>query len=490
MKRVYIAIDLGASSGRVMAGLYDGRRLALEELHRFENRGHRILGHYHWDVVSLFSEIRAGLARAAARHGRGLVSAGVDTWGVDYVYLDSRGRLLGLPYQYRDGRTAGLERLACRRVARDRIYATTGIQFIFFNTLLQVLSEAQEGAVALREADRILFTPDLMHYWLSGVAANEYTIASTSQMLDARKRTWAKGLLREMGIPTRMLGPLVQPGTVLGELLPDLREETGIPALKIIATASHDTASAVAAVPAEGRGHLYVSSGTWSLMGVERDEPLLTAEARELNFTNEGGVEGTIRLLKNIAGLWLIQECRRCWRGQGADLDFGAIAAMARRAKPFAAVVDPDAPEFATPGDMPARIRAFVERTGQKLPSGRDPIARAIHESLALRYHKVLAGLSRLTGREYDTLHIVGGGSQNTLLNQMAADATGRRVVAGPVEATAIGNILVQMKASGDLRSIAEGRELVRRSFPVRVYDPAPGPGWEDAIGRFSRIAG
>jgi len=488
MKRVYIAIDLGASSGRVMAGIFDGKKLSLEELHRFPNHGHQVVGHYHWNILSIFAEIRTGLAKAAVKHGRALVSAGVDTWGVDYGYVDRRGQLLGMPFQYRDARTNGMEKLACRRVPRSRIYGTTGIQFMFFNTLLQVLSDVKTGSSSLKEAHRLLFTPDLLHYWMSGVQSNEYTIASTSQMLDAQSRKWATGLLKDLGVPTGMLGRIVRPGTVLGELLPELKQETGIRHLKIVTPASHDTASAVAAVPAIGRDHVYLSSGTWSLMGVECDTPLLTPEAQELNFTNEGGIDGTIRLLKNISGLWLIQECRRNWNEQGANLDFADIAAMARKAKPFSAVIDPDASVFATPGDMPARIRAFVKRSDQRLPSGPGAMARTVYESLALRYRDVFEKLCRLTGRDYDTLHIVGGGSKNVLLNQLAADALQRRVVAGPDEATAIGNVLVQMVSSGDVASIAEGRELVCRSFPATVYEPSRGPGWDEAIARFEKV--
>jgi len=350
-----------------------------------------------------------------------------------------------------------------------------------------VLSDVKAKSSALKEAKRMLFMPDLLHYWMSGVQANEYTIASTSQMLDVRTRKWATGLLKDLGIPTGMLGRIVKPGTVLGELLPELKQETGIRNLKIVAPASHDTASAVAAVPAQGRDHVYLSSGTWSLMGVERDEPLMTPEAEALNFTNEGGVEGTIRLLKNIGGLWLIQECRRNWNEQGANFNFVDIAAMAGKAKPFSAVIDPDAPMFSTPGDMPARIRTFVKQSGQRLPSGPGPMARTVYESLALRYRDVFEKLYRLTGRDYQTLHVVGGGSQNVFLNQLTADALQRSVVAGPVEATAIGNVLVQMVASGDVASIAEGRELVRRSFPAKVYEPSRGPGWDEAIARFEK---
>jgi len=319
--------------------------------------------------------------------------------------------------------------------------------------------------------------------------ANEYTIASTSQMLDARRRTWARGLIRRLDLPARLFGDLVEPGTALGSLRPVFQKELGLGRLKIVTPGSHDTASAVAAVPAGGDDHAYLSSGTWSLMGVERDGPLLTPEAMALNFTNEGGVCGTIRFLKNITGLWLLQECRRVWNERGARLAFTDIEQKAARARPFRALIDPDAPVFSAPGDMPARIAAFCRRTRQPVPEGPGETGRVVYEALALRYRDVFGKLVRLTGRDYATLHIVGGGSQNHLLNQLAADAVQRPVVSGPAEATAIGNILLQMRADGELRSLAEGRALVRASFPTRTYEPRAAGPWDEAFARFQKVA-
>jgi sugar (pentulose or hexulose) kinase len=486
--RVYLAIDLGASSGRVMAGLYNGKTLVLEEAHRFPNGGHRIGDNFYWDFVGLFAEIKAGLAKAARQYGKQLVSAGVDTWGVDYGLLDRGGHLLGLPHHYRDPRTEGVQERVFRRMPRRRIYEVTGIQFMPFNSIYQLASEAARRSPALAHAHRVLFAPDLLNYWLTGRQVNEYTMASTSQLLDARTRTWAKGVIRRLGLPARIFAPVVQPGTVLGEVLPSLREETGLGKLKIIAPGCHDTASAVAAVPAVGHDHAYLSSGTWSLMGVETIEPVINDQSYNYGFTNEGGVCGTIRLLKNICGLWLSQECRRIWKQQGVEVAFEDLRRDAVAAAPFAALIDPDHPDFATAGDMPARIVAFCKRTGQKAPTTPGATARVIYDSLALRYREVFGMLECLTGRHYDALHIVGGGVRETVLSQYTADALNRPVHAGPVEATAIGNILMQMLAAKAIRSLDQGRELVRTSFPITTYKPGPSAPWDEAAKRFALL--
>lgn len=487
-KRTYLAVDLGASSGRVMAGTFDGKKLCLEEVNRFKNAGCRLPDGWHWEVVGLFANIKDGLAKAGARYGQSIVSAGVDTWGVDYGLVDRRGRLLGLPYMYRDERTNGVPERVHRQVSAARTYGITGLQSMYFNSLYQLYAERMQKSSALDHAHRILFMPDLLHYWLSGRMANEYTIASTSQLLDASKRTWSRELIGELGLPGGLFGKLVQPGTILGPLLPDLQNELRIKSLNIVAPGSHDTASAVAAVPSATDNFAYLSSGTWSLLGTERAKPLLTDEARKFDFTNEGGICNTIRLLKNITGLWLIQECQRVWSQSGINRNFTEIAAEARKAKPFAALINPDDPSFATPGDMPARIRAFCRKTGQKLPAGDGQIARVVYESLALRYRMVFSMLEDLSATHYDRLHVVGGGSQNELLNQFTSDALQKPVVSGPAEATAIGNILMQMIAAGDVRSLREGRELVRASFDVKTYEPRSNAGWDDAYGNFTSL--
>lgn len=489
-QRVHLAVDLGASSGRVMAGVFDGRRLSLEEMHRFGNVGHAICGGRHWDALQLFSEIKTGLRKAGSVHGASVWSAGLDTWGVDYGLLDRRGRLLGLPCQYRDPRTTGMEAKAFRRMSREKIYGITGIQSIFFNTLFQVLSQVVDGSPALAAADRLLFMPDLFNFWMTGVKANEYTIASTSQLLDARARTWSRPLLKAMGIPARILGDVIEPGTVLGGLIPEVAEEIGLSKLKIIAPGSHDTASAVAAVPARGEGHAYLSSGTWSLMGMEVSQPVLTPESCRLNFTNEGGVCGKIRLLKNLCGLWLIQESKRQWEQEGGMYSFAELVRLARKARPFAAVIDAESPDFSAPGNMPARIRAFCKRTGQRPPADVGGIARTIFESLALKYRRVFGLLEKLVGHRIETLHVVGGGAQNLLLNTMTACAIQRPVVTGPVEATAMGNVLMQLMAAGDIRTLGEGREIIRASFPVKTMEPANAGAWDAAYERYLAVEG
>ncbi|MCS6772260.1 MAG: rhamnulokinase [Kiritimatiellae bacterium] len=487
-RNIFLAIDLGASNGRVMAVEIGGRKVIVEEVHRFANGGHRINGHYHWNTVGLFAEIKAGLAKAARQYGSRIVSAGVDSWGVDYGLIDRRGDLLGIPYQYRDSRTNGMLAWVGRKMPLRRIYEITGIQFMFFNTLLQLASEVKAKSPALEAADRLLFTPDLINFWLTGEAANEYTIASTSQLLDARARRWSRPLLDAIGLNRRLFRTLVQPGTPLGPLHPDVVEETGLKGIKVIATASHDTASAVAAVPAEGRDFVYLSSGTWSLMGVEADQPVITDDSYEFGFTNEGGIGGTIRLLKNICGMWLIQECRRIWQQNGQEYSFDELRAMALAEKPFTAFIDPDHPDFASPGDMPKRIADYCRRTGQSVPESPGAFSRIIFESLALRYREVFSQLEKLTGRHYPALHVVGGGVHQTVLNQFAADALRRPVIAGPIEATAMGNALVQWMAEEGIRDRSVARDLVRASVESRSWEPSDPDPWDDAYERFLQV--
>ncbi len=489
-RKAYLAIDLGAESGRVVAGVYDGGRLSLEEVLRFANVPVKVHARLHWDILSLLTEIKRGLALAAKKESGSLISLGVDTWGVDYGLIDGKGNLLGNPCHYRDSRTDGMMDEAFRRVPKREIYRQTGIQFMFFNTLFQVLSEVVGDSAALSCADRLLFIPDLLNYWLAGLKVNERTIASTSQMYDPNDGQWAIPLLENMGIPSRIFGEIVAPGTSLGRLLPDLAEETGAGALVVVAPGCHDTASAVAAVPAKGGDHAYLSSGTWSLMGIESPEPVITDKSFEYGFTNEIGVADTVRVLKNISGLWLVQESRRTWAAQGEDLDYETLTHLAESAAPFAALIDPDYPGFATPGDIPGRIAEFCRRTGQKPPEGKGEMIRTILESLALRYKSVLTRLEELAGHRLEPLHIVGGGARNRLLNQFAANAINRPVVTGPVEATSAGNILMQMIATGELHSLAEGRELLRRSFTSETYEPRSVADWECAYDRFARLEG
>jgi rhamnulokinase len=485
----YIAIDLGASGGRVIAGGWDGARFTLRELHRFANEPVGLQGHLYWDVLRLWHEVKAGLARYAAESSVPPAGIGVDTWGVDFGLLDRAGRLLGNPYHYRDPRTDGVPEMVDQIVPPAEVYAVTGIQRMPINTLFQLFSMQRSGDPQLAAAQTLLLMPDLFHYFLTGCKVAEYTHATTTQIFDARQRQWAGDLLDRLGLPAQILQPVVQPGTPLGDLLAAVGEEVGLRGtVPVIATATHDTASAVAAVPGLDERSAYISSGTWSLVGVETAQPILTERARALNFTNEGGVDGMIRLLKNVGGLWLLQECRRIWRRQGHDYGWPELIALAEQAVPLRSIIDPDAPEFLHPADMPAAIQAYCRAAGQPEPDNTGAIVRCCLESLALKYRYVIHALEELLGHGLDTIRFVGGGSQNALLTQLTADATGRTVVAGPVEATALGNIMVQAVATGALPSIAAGRRAVRASFEPVVFQPRRAADWDTAAARLAAL--
>jgi rhamnulokinase len=481
----FLAFDLGAESGRAMLGQFDGERLGLSEVHRFVNGPVRLPDGLHWDVLRLWTEIKRGLALAVREHGVDLAGVGLDTWGVDFSLLDRDGALVSNPYHYRDSRTDGMLDEAFRRVPRTRIFERTGIQFMQINSLYQLLSMVVAGSPALDVAATFLTMPDLFNYWLTGRTCCEFSNATTTQCYDPRRRDWARLMLEQLGIPTRIFPEIVPPATVLGELLPSVADEVGVGALPVIAPACHDTGCAVAAVPAAGPDFCYISSGTWSLMGAELPEPAIDERSLAFNFTNEGGVGGTFRFLKNITGLWLVQECRRTWARQGEELSYDDLTHMAAQADPLQSLVDTDYGEFLQPGDMPARIRAFCQKTGQLVPQSKGAVVRCALESLALKYRWVLERLEEILDRRLEPIHIVGGGTQNQLLNQLTADATGRQVVTGPIEATAAGNVITQAMALGHIGSLEEGRQVVRNSFDVATYEPAAQPGWEEAYGRF-----
>ncbi|MBI3971503.1 MAG: rhamnulokinase [Chloroflexi bacterium] len=497
----YLAVDLGAESGRAMAAALDGRRLTLEEVRRFPNGPIRVsvapagrAPHeaLHWNVLALWREIKAGMADFRSRFGVP-ASIGIDTWGVDYALLGSDGALLGNPYNYRDPRTNGMLAAAFDRVPKEEIFERTGIQFMPINTLYQLLAAELDGSSALRAASTFVMVPDLFNYWLTGRVACEFTDATTTQAYDPRARRWATDLLDRLGIRSDVFPEIVQPGTALGTLLPLVVGEVGLPATtRVTAVASHDTGSAVAAVPVDpaslppGETYAYISSGTWSLVGGETPEPVITPEALRFNFTNEGGV-GSFRLLKNVMGLWLVQECRRAWRARGDDLTYEQLAGLAAGARPFAALVDPDDAAFLPPGDMPQRFADFCRRTGQAPlhPAEKGQVVRCALESLSLKYRWVVERLEHLLQKRVAVIHVIGGGSQNALLNQLTADACNRPVVAGPAEATALGNVLVQAFAAGRLSSPAEGRDLIRRSFPLHTFEPQAPARWDEAYARF-----
>jgi rhamnulokinase len=487
----FLAFDLGAESGRAVLGRFDGAKLALEEVHRFANGPVRIHHSLHWNVLNLFSEIKHGLAKTVAEHGQAIAALGIDTWGVDFGLLDRSGTLIGIPYHYRDSRNDGMLEKAFSLVPREEIFEQTGLQFMQLNSLYQLLSMVLQKSPALEIAATFLMMPDLFNYWLTGQKVCEYTDTSTTQCYDPRLKTWAKPLLEKLGIPTHIFPEIVQPGTQLGPLLPAVAAETGAAAVPVIAPGSHDTASAVAAVPVATENEAsfaYISSGTWSLVGTETDVPVITPSALAYNFTNEGGVQNTIRLLKNVMGLWLVQECRRTWAQHGQELSYAELTQLAAEAPPFAAWVEPDDASFFAPGDMPSRIADFCSRTGQTPPASTGAFIRCALESLAFKYRWVIEKAEELTQRRMTVVHIVGGGSQNRLLNQFTANASGRPVVTGPSEATAIGNILLQMLALGQIKSLREGRTLVRDSFPVETYEPQDTTAWNEAYGRFLKL--
>jgi rhamnulokinase len=471
------AIDLGASSGRVMLAHFIGDRLTLEEAHRFTNGPVRVFDHLYWDVLHLFDEIKTGLGKAGQIAS--LSSLGLDTWGVDFALLDRDDRLVGNPSHYRDPRTNGVMEQVFERVSRDAIFERTGLQFIQINTLYQLFS--LRGSAALERARSFLMVPDLFNFWLTGCKANEYSDATTTQFFNLRTGGYDLDLLAQLGLPTDIYPEIIPSGSVLGPVNRSIAEETGLGKIPVIAPACHDTGSAVAAVPIRNPRAAYISSGTWSLVGVEVTEPVITPQCLAYNFTNEGGVYGTIRLLKNVAGLWLVQECRRVWQSKGRDYTWGKMTRIASEAPPFGPLIDPDHPDFLNPMDMPAAIREYCARTAQVVPESDAGILRCIFESLALKYRWVIGCLEEILGYDLEVIHIIGGGSQNELLCQLTADATGKAVIAGPVEATAIGNALVQGISLGYLGSLADGRQLVRRSFPLQEYTPQTGDGWDAA---------
>jgi rhamnulokinase len=486
----FLAFDLGAESGRGILGLFDGNQLRLEVVHRFPNGGVATLDTMHWDVLRLYGEMLQTLRLCAGQHGP-VDGIGVDTWGVDFALLGRGNTLLGNPRHYRDPHTEGIMELAFQKVSRADIYRQTGLQFMRFNTLFQLIALQRDRSPLLDLAETMLLIPDLFHFFFTGIKANEYTNASTTQMIDPTTRNWAYALVQAFGLSPRLLGTVVQPGTILGPLRSAIAVDTGINPAPVIAPATHDTGSAVAAVPASSStGWAFISSGTWSLMGVEIAKPLLTDAALSYNFTNEGGVAGTIRLLKNIMGLWLVQECRRAWEKQGKSFSYDELTRLAEAALPFVSIVDPDDGNFILPPNMPAALADFCRKTGQPAPQEPAAVIRCCLESLACRYRWVLERLEELTGQKLDVIHIVGGGSQNALLCQLAADCCNRTVVAGPVEATAIGNLLMQAIGVGVLGSLTEAREVVRRSFPVVTYTPHQPERWSEPYARFLKLLG
>ncbi len=479
----FLALDLGAESGRaILARLHSGV-LTTQEIHRFKNEPVEYGGSLHWDVTRLWWEVRKALLGLEEME---LAGIGVDAWGVDYALLGERGELLQNPYHYRDARTNGVMQDVFRKVAKEEIYSATGIQFMPINTLYQLYAAVRDTPALLKAAERLVMIPDLVHYWLTGNAVCEFTNATTTQLVNPATRTWATELMRRLELPTHLVAEIVEPGTQVGTLLPSISRNSALSATRVIAPATHDTGSAVAAISARD-GTAFLSSGTWSLLGTELDAPVISPEALRHNFTNEGGVNGTTRLLKNVMGLWMLQCCRQSWTAQGQSCDHLELMELAAREDSFRCLVDPDHGSFLRPSDMPAAIDQFCAKTHQPSPKSVGGYVRAILESLAFKYRLVLHNLEQLIGRRIHQIRVIGGGSKNRLLNQMTADATGRKLLAGPAEATALGNVAIQILATGGAGSLKEVRQIIDRSYPVEGFEPLDTVKWDRHADRFEQ---
>lgn len=482
-----VAFDYGASSGRAMLGTFNGNKLELNEIHRFPNNPVMVNDTFYWDILRLFYEMKQGLIECKKAGNEDIAGIGVDTWGVDFGLIGPSGELLGNVVHYRDKRNEGMIEEAAKIVPKREIYEKTGIQFLKFNTLYQLMSIKINNPYMLEMAETMLFTPDLLNYFLTGEKYSEYTIASTSQMINPVERKWAKDLLKKLGIPANILADIINPGTVVGKVRDSICSELDIGKIPVIAVAEHDTGSAVVSVPAFNDKYAYLSSGTWSLLGVESPVPVINNSTYNLNYTNEGGFNNT-RLLKNIMGLWIYQECKRTWDKEGEVLGFDELEEMAAKADAFVSFIDPDDDLFYSPGHMPEKVQEFCRRTGQTVPEGKAAIVRCIMESLALKYRYVIEGLEKILGYDLPVLHVVGGGCKNVMLCQFTASSIGRPVIAGPVEATSIGNLVCQLIALGEVLSLQEARELVRNSFPTKEYAPVDKEAWDDAYERFIKL--
>ncbi len=487
-EKVFIAVDLGAGSGRVIAAKTDLRKLELEEVHRFDNPGTDLPGGSFWNALGLYREILEGIRRVAGKYGEAVVSIGIDTWGCDFGLIDENGELLGIPHQYRDPRFEGMAEVMHGIMPETEIFARTGIKTNFYNSSLHLLAELRKNSPALRNAECLLFIPDLLAYWLTGQQAVERTIASTSQLLDARSGQWAWEVIDALSLPRGIFGKVIASGSVLGPLRDDVAQHVNLAGVPVVATACHDTAAAVAGIPLTADENLWLSSGTWSIMGVETREAITTPQALAFGFCNELGVDGTIRFLKNIGGLWLIQECKRQWELDGEQIGYAEMATLATAATPFTAFIDPDDATFASPGRMPEKIRDFCQKTGQSIPNDKGQILRIATESLALKYRVVFDRLRELTGQNFKRLNAGGGGIQNEFLSQATANALGIEVVAGPIEATSCGNVITQMIGMGHLPDYAAGRKLIRQSFEFKTYTPENSAEWETAYEAFRAV--
>lgn len=484
-KRV-LAFDFGASSGRAIIGCFDGDKITLEEVHRFSNDPVSVGGTVYWDVLRLFYEIKQGIIKA--KIAGGFDSIGIDTWGVDFGLIDSEGKLMENPVHYRDARTAGLVDEAFKTMPKEKLYGITGIQFMELNTLFQLISLKKYRPWMLERADKMLFMPDLFGYMLTGKMCAEYSIASTSQLIDLDKRTWSKEILDAFGIKESVFAPLVQPGTVLGELSKEVCEECGVDPVPVISVCGHDTQSAITSVPCEDGDFAFLSSGTWSLFGTELDKPIVNETSMNINITNEGGFDGSTGFLKNIIGLWLIQESRRQWKREGKEYSYADLEKLALAAEPFKCFIDPDAPEFVPHGNIPERVREFCRKTGQYVPETVGEIMRCIYESLAMKYRLTFEKLRECTERDYPVIHVIGGGTKDGLLCQMTANSCDRTVKAGPIEATVMGNVAVQLMSDGSVENIGQARKIVADSSELKTFEPKDTDKWAGAYEDFLKV--
>lgn len=484
-KRV-LAFDFGASSGRAIIGCFDGDKITLEEVHRFSNDPVSVGGTVYWDVLRLFYEIKQGIIKA--KIAGGFDSIGIDTWGVDFGLIDSEGKLMENPVHYRDARTVGLVDEAFKTMPKEKLYGITGIQFMELNTLFQLISLKKYRPWMLERADKMLFMPDLFGYMLTGKMCAEYSIASTSQLIDLDKRMWSKEILDAFGIKESVFAPLVQPGTVLGELSKEVCEECGVDPVPVISVCGHDTQSAITSVPCENGDFAFLSSGTWSLFGTELDKPIVNETSMNINITNEGGFDGSTGFLKNIIGLWLIQESRRQWKREGKEYSYADLEKLALAAEPFKCFIDPDAPEFVPHGNIPERVREFCRKTGQYVPETVGEIMRCIYESLAMKYRLTFEKLRECTERDYPVIHVIGGGTKDGLLCQMTANSCDRTVKAGPIEATVMGNVAVQLMSDGSVENIGQARKIVAESSELKTFEPKDTDKWAGAYEDFLKI--
>ncbi len=483
-KRV-LAIDLGASSGRAILGSFDGKQITLQELHRFTNEPVMVGNTLYWDVLRLLYEIKQGIAKAAQI---GFDSLGIDTWGVDFGLIDSDGAMIENPVHYRDSRTSGMLEESFKLISKEELYSITGNQLMEINTAFQLLSLAKNRPHILERADKLLLMPDLFAYMLTNVKASERSIASTSQLVDANKGKWSQRVLSALSIPERLFTPIVNSGTTLGQLTPEVCTELNIKPAKVIAVCAHDTQSAVQAVPAKEKDFIFISCGTWSLFGTELPKPILNEDSARLNVTNEAGYAGTTTFLKNIIGLWLIQESRRQWAREGKEYSYAELERLALATEPFKCFIDPDAPEFVPQGDIPKRVREYCSRTGQYVPETVGEVMRCIYESLALKYRNAFDEIRACTGKEYSTIHVVGGGAKDGLLCRMTANSCNCEVMAGPIEATVLGNISTQLISSGDIKDMEQAREIIASSQPIKCFSAKDTDKWNEAFSKYIKF--